>query len=83
MCLHRTEGARIVEPMNRNQFMLNLVRRFGPSMQEFGARFGITKQAVRVWVQRGVVPAERCHKVSDALGVPLWDLNPTIYRRPK
>ncbi len=45
------------------------------------ARFGVSKQAIAYWRRKGYVPAgERCYQVSEALHIPLHQLNPKFYR---
>lgn len=42
-------------------------------------RVGVTRQAVYIWIESGEVPAGSVIAVFDATGVPVTELNPTIY----
>lgn len=42
-------------------------------------RIGVARQAVYQWIAAGEVPAGNVINVYDETGVPVWELNPTIY----
>lgn len=47
--------------------------------KELGEKVGVSREAVRLWVLSGVVPAPRVLAVEAATGVPRTRLNPSIY----
>jgi len=51
--------------------------------QQLAADIGTTPDMIYVWRQRRTVPAKWVAKVSDATGVPPYDMRPDIFMRPK
>lgn len=48
-------------------------------MTKLAAKLGITYEAVRLWKNMGVVPQGNCFDVEDVTGVPVYELNPSVY----
>ena len=48
-----------------------------------GRACGVSQEAVRRWLERGQVPAERLVAIETATGVPREELRPKLYKRAR
>lgn len=55
--------------------------RLAGSQTALGNLLGLTPQAIQKWVERGIVPGERCREVETALKgqVTRYELNPAVF----
>lgn len=55
--------------------------RLAGSQTALGDLVGISQQAVRKWLEKGLVPSERCREVEDGLNgqVTRYELNPKVF----